>query len=106
MREWLEERFREILKTPRMWGSLEAVEMHCLLLMEAIQYYDHPNLPTRDVIDQYVQFLSGRFPGFYDNKPLHRLVTCGDQQDEPLFVACMLDFWDEQQQHAQTLATD
>lgn len=62
--KWTEEYASQILAAPRMWGSLEAVEMQFLQLLEvralALRPQQELNCPRR-VIDSYTAFLRDRF---------------------------------------------
>ncbi|MBK6514450.1 MAG: hypothetical protein IPG04_10120 [Polyangiaceae bacterium] len=62
---WVDERLREMLAAPRMWGSLEAVEMQALLLLELRALALRPETllgEPRLVIDGYASFLREKFP--------------------------------------------
>lgn len=79
--QWADLRIDEMLAAPRMWGSLEAVEMQALQLLELralalrpTQELDHP----RRVLDTYMAFLQRRYPDAPPD-PLFRLVGPGGE---------------------------
>lgn len=74
---WTDDRLAAILRAPRMWGSLEAVEMQTLLLLElrvlALRPGAEPQGPA-SIFQSYVDFLRGRFPG-HPAAPLSEIVN-------------------------------
>ena len=62
---WTDQYLHEILAAPRMWGSLEAVEMQVLQLLEVRALALRPDqelASPRRVLDTYVAFLRDRYP--------------------------------------------
>ncbi len=88
---WANHRIDEMLAAPRMWGSLEAVEMQVLQLLEvgalAVRPTQELENPRR-VLDTYVAFLRDRYPK-QPPDPLSRLVA---HQDESEFGNALRDF--------------
>lgn len=73
---WANQRIDEMISAPRMWGSLEAVEMQVLQLLEiralALRPTQELENPRR-VLDTYMAFLRERYPTRPPD-PLFRLV--------------------------------
>lgn len=87
---WIDERLAEMLRAPRMWGSLEAVEMQALLLAELRAFARDPaseRQNPRRVLGLYVAHMSERFPADAP-RPLHEIVA----GDESRFVAELAAF--------------
>jgi hypothetical protein len=62
---WADQYLLEILAAPRMWGSLEAVEMQVLQLLEVRALALRPDqelASPRRVLDTYTAFLRDRYP--------------------------------------------
>ncbi len=93
---WANQRIDEMLSAPRMWGSLEAVEMQVLQLLEmralALRTTQELENPRR-VLDTYMAFLRERYPKRPPD-PLFRLV--GDLSES--------EFGDALQEFRATLA--
>ncbi|KIG16344.1 hypothetical protein DB30_04511 [Enhygromyxa salina] len=88
----MEDRIRAMLSAPRMWGSLEAVEMQALQLFELRALMLRPELihDPRRVLDTYLAFLRQHFPG-QPSLPLFGLVE-GQEQSESSFVQTLEQF--------------
>jgi hypothetical protein len=77
MLEWIEQRIEEMLAAPSMWGTLEAVELQVLQLLElrALAVRPEPELANpRRVLELYQDFLRQRFPDAA-SAPLHLLAA-------------------------------
>jgi hypothetical protein len=88
---WANQRIEEMLSAPRMWGSLEAVELQVLQLLEiralALRPTQELENPRR-VLDTYMAFLRQRFPT-QPSDPLFRLV---DHLGETEFREALSEF--------------
>lgn len=88
---WTDQYLQEILAAPRMWGSLEAVEMQVLQLLEVRALALRPNqeiASPRRVLDSYAAFLRGRYP----NQPALPLFQLLEAQEEQDFVRTLAEF--------------
>lgn len=73
--DFIRERISNLLATPRMWGSPEAVEMQFLQLLEILMAVEAPSYikaNPRLVIDSYDKFIQCRFPD--TKRPLSALL--------------------------------
>lgn len=74
---WANGRIDEMLEAPRMWGSLEAVELQVLQLLEVRALALRPDQELenpRRVLDTYAAFLRERYPAL-PAEPLSRLLN-------------------------------
>jgi hypothetical protein len=77
---WVDQRMDDLLATPRMWGSDEAVEMQALLLLELRALTSRPEKELanpRRVLDAYTSYLGKTFPK-KPNRPLFQIVEPDD----------------------------
>mgnify|MGYP000473401729 CR=1 FL=1 len=85
---WADQRIRDMLDAPRMWGeTLETVELQVLMLLEARALAVDPSREARQprrIFDAYVKVLAERF-NVRPPQPVHRFVD----EDESRFVAIM-----------------
>lgn len=65
---WVDDRIKQMLASPRAYGSDEAVEMQILLLLE-MRFVE----TKFDVVEAYKTYLNKTFPK-KPNRPLHRIV--------------------------------
>ncbi len=73
---WIEERTKDLLETPRAWGSNEAVEMQVLLLLELRALVLQPEREIdnpRRILDTYIAYLNKTYPK-KPNRPLFQVV--------------------------------
>lgn len=80
---WADQRIDEMLAAPRMWGSLEAVEMQVLQLLEIRALAVRPSQELenpRRVLDTYAAFLRERYP-MRPADPLFRLIDPGRETE-------------------------
>src|SRR5690554_3352172 len=92
---WTDQYMDEILAAPLMWGSLEAVEMQILQLLEVRAMALRPTqerVNPRRVIDTYNAFLRDRYPG-RPSSALSNLVGRLDDS-EATFVTLINEFRD------------
>lgn len=85
---WADQRIHQLLSAPGMWGSLEAVEMQALLLLEmrALAHRPEQELEEpRRVIEAYFEFLREKYP--LKSEPLSALV-----HDEGTFTSLLGEF--------------
>ena len=70
--EFATKRVEDMLKSPEMWGSQEAVELQVLQLMEIRMLIEHPlklKINPRYVLDMHVTYISRAFKISY-TKPM------------------------------------
>lgn len=74
--DWVDARTKNMLATPRAWGSDEAVEMQILLLLQVRALALRPELeieaPGR-LVDAYLTYLTKAYPE-RPHRPLHQIV--------------------------------
>lgn len=83
IRTWTDSCLCDILAAPRMWGSLEAVEMQVLRLLEVRALALRPDLELatpRRVFDTYLAFLRKNYPK-QPSRPLFELIESMGQGD-------------------------
>lgn len=83
---WVDQRIADMLSSPRMWGSDEAVEMQTILLLElrALALRPEPELANpRRILDAYVAYLEKTFP----TKPHHPLFQLVEPDELGLTLA-------------------
>lgn len=77
---WVDQRLKDMLAAPRMWGSDEAVEMQALLLLElrALALRPEQELANpRRVLDAYASYLGKTFPSM-PHRPLFQIVDADE----------------------------
>lgn len=79
--EFVRQRIEDMLVHPGMWGSLEAVELQTITLLEVKECILRPGSSPRSVLDRYCGLLAQRYKR--GNFPLHVLEP---QQDTFLEV--------------------
>ncbi|NJK32815.1 MAG: hypothetical protein HC927_10625 [Deltaproteobacteria bacterium] len=91
--DWADRYIGEILAAPRMYGSLEAVEMQIVQLLEIRALATRPEQELenpRRVLDTYLAFLRDRYP-HQPSLPLFKLVE-SSEAGEGAFVEALKDF--------------
>lgn len=77
---WVDQRMKDMLDAPRMWGSDEAVEMQALLLLELRALALRPDKELanpRRILDAYTAYINKTFPKT-PNRPLFQIVEPDD----------------------------
>lgn len=96
---WLDQRIDEMLSAPRMWGSLEVVEMQLLTLIEA-RWFARLEQPLsanpRQVFEMYLEHLRAAFPQQCD-RPLSQHLASDDYDR---LVTVLREFRTAVQSHA------
>lgn len=80
----LQEYMDSILTAPKMWGSMEAVEMQFLLLVELEAYVRDPSTDVRSVVENYTKFL--------ESMELSRPLFSHPRISEAKFTSVLKDF--------------
>jgi hypothetical protein len=73
---WIDKRTRDMLATPRAWGSDEAIEMQVLLLLQFRALTLRPEFDCGDpgsLVDSYMEYLAREYPK-HPHQPLHQIV--------------------------------